>query len=69
MWGRLYKDFTLNRLAIGRFIKEMMHDVESSFNTEHAQDMFVYSGHDSTIVPMLCALNIYNGESIVFTIL
>ena len=29
-------------------------------STEHAK-MMIYSGHDSTLVPVLCALEIYDG--------
>ena len=90
MWGTLYQDDTLNRLAIGRFLKEMLdvlhpavHNLKtpatpSSFQflpsfvepsllrdgpIEHAK-MMIYSGHDSTLVPVLCALGIYDGNFI-----
>jgi hypothetical protein len=85
IWGTLYQDDILNRLAIGRFLREFL-DVlhpavhnsplpppssafsfispkspqESSANSEHAK-MMIFSGHDSTLVPILCALGIYDG--------
>lgn len=100
MWGMLYKDDKLNRLAIGRFIGEMVHelskanmkpftlqeqssssaassssssfskvdvsgmstlsDVEDSQRNAEEPRMIIYSGHDSTLVPILCALGIYD---------
>ena len=93
MWGTLYQDDILNRLAIGRFLREMLdvlhpavHNLQTpsskwSFNflpstlppriiatdgtKEHAK-MMIYSGHDSTLVPVLCALGIYDGTILGF---
>lgn len=96
MWGRLYNDKELNRLAIGRFIHELVDDIDgniqdsknintnSNTNTNtnvntngNAYDsyhensrkevapfanMLIYSGHDSTLVPLLCALGLYKNE-------
>jgi lysophosphatidic acid phosphatase type 6 len=64
MWGRIYGDDELNRLAIGRFIREMISDLESSLSESQLSchvKMLLYSGHDSTLVPLLCALGIYDG--------
>jgi hypothetical protein len=86
MWGTMYQDDVLNRLAIGRFLRELLdvihpavHDLptpapSSPFaflshkkhndvpveQTSHAK-MMIFSGHDSTLVPVLCALGIYDG--------
>ena len=88
MWGTMYQDDMLNRLAIGRFLRELLdvmhpavHDLptpapSSPFaflshkkhidipveQTSHAK-MMIFSGHDSTLVPVLCALGIYEGTS------
>jgi len=106
-WGALYKDDILNRLAIGRFLWDMLEDLSaatatvdnpfarvlathrdktnsSSSNsigstgssstssdieaeaeaeaepTPVNKKMLLYSGHDSTLVPVLSALGIYN---------
>lgn len=86
IWGTLYQDDILNRLAIGRFLREFL-DVlhpavhklplpspsssfsfispkspygSSSANSDHPK-MMIFSGHDSTLVPILCALGIYDG--------
>ncbi len=48
----------LNRLAIGRFIHEMLDDLQAY----REKKLLVYSGHDSTIVPLLCAFDAYDGE-------
>lgn len=88
MWGTMYNDDALNRLAIGRFLRELLDVVHSAvFNLptpppsssfsflpstplrtssleleEHAK-MMIFSGHDSTLVPVLCALGIYDGKN------
>jgi hypothetical protein len=87
MWGTMYNDDSLNRLAIGRFLRELLDVLHpavfnlptpppsssfsflpstaprtSSLELEHAK-MMIYSGHDSTLVPVLCALGIYDGKN------
>ena len=76
MWGKLYGDTALNRLAIGRFVKELSDDLraamgpapetpdDSSASTTgpRGKKILLYSGHDSTLVPLLCALDIYDGN-------
>jgi hypothetical protein len=87
MWGTLYKNDALNKLAIGRFLREMVDVLRPAViasagqSDNHNDDddakkmlqlvngdlktfpkMLFYSGHDSTLVPVLCALGIYDGE-------
>eukprot|EP01035_Chromulina_nebulosa_P027951 gene27951-36828_t len=57
-WGVLYKDDILNKLAIGRFLHEMSEDI-SQLLVNPVRKFIAYSGHDSTLVPVLCALGIY----------
>lgn len=59
MWGALYKDKTLNRLAIGRFLTELLDDILVNHKDKK---MLIYSGHDSTLVPVLCALDCYDDK-------
>lgn len=61
LWGRLYQDFALNRLAIGRFVHEILRDLNAMLETSSKKKMLIYSGHDSTLVPILSALEIYDG--------
>ncbi|KAJ1425675.1 histidine phosphatase superfamily [Ochromonadaceae sp. CCMP2298] len=75
IWGALYKDDALNRLAIGRFLHDLRADLtaamtgqpESSLDSTEGEApsplgkrLLIYSGHDSTLVPVLCALGIYD---------
>jgi lysophosphatidic acid phosphatase type 6 len=60
MWGQLYNDDALNRMAIGRFLHEMTTDLTEP--RLQNKKMLVYSGHDSTLVPLLCALRIYDDK-------
>jgi hypothetical protein len=62
MWNRLYDDSVLNRLAIGRFIGEFMNTLQGSLKGKSESKLLLYSGHDSTIVPFLCALGISDGS-------
>ena len=51
----------MNRLSIGRFIKELLDDMHRSLHDPACPIKFlVYSGHDSTLVPVLCALGMYD---------
>ena len=58
MWGKLYSDAELNRLAIGRFLGEVLGDLTNAALSNKA--VFLYSGHDSTLVPLLCALGCHD---------
>lgn len=65
---------------MGRFISELLDDLKCNlvnevstiqFNdgvraTSPRARMLLYSGHDSTIVPLLCALGLYEGWIHVF---
>jgi hypothetical protein len=57
IWGRMYEDDVLNRMSIGKFVHELLHDVRTS-----SAKMLIYSGHDSTLVPILCLLGLYEDE-------
>lgn len=108
------QDFELNRLAIGRFVQELIDDITfddlyndsdddfanvssphnislksseiargiksekysfNRLNDGHVDgrsnlapnaNMLIYSGHDSTLVPLLCALGVYDGKMCVY---
>lgn len=62
-WSILYNDDTLNRMAIGRFLHELLSDMsDSDGNPLKDKTMLMYSGHDSTLVPVLCALKCFDGK-------
>ena len=56
MWNRLFSDDIFNRLAIGRFVKEFKEQLERVLTNKSPHKVMIYSGHDSTLVPVLCAL-------------
>lgn len=78
------QDKILNKLAIGRFLWDMMVDLCTAMGHSSAaalsrtgpstqvqertaaanKSMLIYSGHDSTLVPVLCALGLYDGEKV-----
>lgn len=61
MWGQMYNDDILNKLAIGRFLHELLIDIDEKAD-RGGKKMLVYSGHDSTLVPVLCALKVYDNQ-------
>ncbi len=61
MWGKLYNDDKYNKLAIGRFLHELLLDIDQKV-TQEGRKLLVYSGHDSTLVPVLCALKVYDNQ-------
>ena len=59
MWYRLFADPVLNRLAIGRFLGEVAGTVDAAVRDPRGKTkMMVWSGHDSTLVPVLSALGL-----------
>jgi hypothetical protein len=36
--------------------------IDSRYRVAPLANMMIYSGHDSTLVPLLCALGIYNSK-------
>ena len=105
LWGTLFSDKVVSRLAAGRFLGELLRDIDSSLlpasasagasagagagagvtnadtDTEtvfykgsesHApvpsnpsashKKILIYSGHDSTLVPLMCALGLYDNQ-------
>lgn len=51
----------MNKLAIGRFLNEVSEDLNALL-ANPAKKFLAYSGHDSTLVPVLCAFGIYDGD-------
>ena len=60
LWGVQFKDAIYNRLAIGRFLFELSNMMHQSLNGETSYKMMIFSGHDSTLVPVLSAMGIYD---------
>ena len=56
----------MNRFGIGRFLREIMEDLKycnnSPTRTIDEPKLLIYSGHDTTLLPVMCALNIYDGN-------
>lgn len=76
-WSILYNDDILNRMAIGRFLHEFLEDItgqktsraQGMGSDDHTKRVLVYSGHDSTLVPLLCAMKCYDGKTILLVVL
>ena len=67
-WGRrLTRSPTLNSLAIGGFIADLLHVLDATVAGAvvpgvSAPKIAVFSGHDSTLLPLLTALGAFDGE-------
>ncbi|KAI8928218.1 histidine phosphatase superfamily [Entophlyctis helioformis] len=63
-WARIYtsKD-TVKQMSIGRFVSEMAAPIASAAKGDRsASKLAVFSGHDSTLVPVLAAFNAFDGR-------
>ena len=51
----------MTRLSIGRFINSLLQDLKSAHenNGEPQEKLKLYSGHDTTLIPLLVALEQY----------
>jgi len=70
MWGSWFREEEMTRLAIGPFLKEVLEGIEGKASGRKGQregmgeggkveHVVVYAGHDSSIVPVLAALGIW----------
>ena len=63
LWGRAFNDFRLNHLGIGRFLNELLHDINYVGDKGEGYRLLMYTGHDSTVVPILCAFGAFDSKS------
>ena len=63
-WARVYDSGEeVSRKAIGRFVAEMAAPIQDAVaGKPDAPKLAVFSGHDSTIVPLLCAFKAFDGS-------
>jgi len=66
MWGSWFREEEMTRLAIGPFLKELLEGIEGKAGGREAgkeagkeEQVVVYAGHDSSIVPVLAALGLW----------
>jgi hypothetical protein len=64
LWARLYeKDDSFTKRAIGRFIGDITKPIlEAHENPNLETKMSIFSGHDSTLIPLLIAFKSYTGQ-------
>ncbi|GAB5363121.1 hypothetical protein AAMO2058_000856200 [Amorphochlora amoebiformis] len=63
IWGAQFTDSTVARLSTGRLFAEVFSDFELAIDDpDDCNKMSLYSGHDSTLVPLLAALGVYEGQ-------
>lgn len=67
IWGILFQDPSFNRFAIGRFLRELLSIIDIEEHSKHCSSqhasrqpkMFIFSGHDATLAPVLAALGVH----------
>ncbi len=64
LWARMYeKDDGFTKRAIGRFIPEFTKPIQEAHSGINAKTkMTIFSGHDSTLIPILIAFKTYQGQ-------
>ncbi|KAJ3257378.1 hypothetical protein HK103_004598 [Boothiomyces macroporosus] len=64
LWARLYeKDDDFTKRAIGRFIPELFQPMQDMRNkVPNTPRMAIFSGHDSTIIPLLISFRAFDGD-------
>jgi len=61
IWGAQYNDMDVGRLATGRIFMEVYEDMETAIDDcEDCNKISIYAGHDSTLVPILCSLGVFD---------
>lgn len=60
-WGRWYEDAEMAPIASGMLARELLEFVDAvAAGAASAPKLVLVSGHDSTVVPLLCALGLYD---------
>eukprot|EP00468_Gymnochlora_sp_CCMP2014_P000242 CAMPEP_0167743578 /NCGR_PEP_ID=MMETSP0110_2-20121227/2094_1 /TAXON_ID=629695 /ORGANISM="Gymnochlora sp., Strain CCMP2014" /LENGTH=512 /DNA_ID=CAMNT_0007627965 /DNA_START=1585 /DNA_END=3123 /DNA_ORIENTATION=+ len=63
LWRAQYSDEDVARLVTGRVFAEVFEDMSEAIeDPDDSFRMSVYAGHDSTLVPLLCAMGVYDGK-------
>lgn len=64
LWARLYdRDPSFTKRAVGRFVGDLIVPIKSAFNKVSGYPkMAIFSGHDSTLIPVMIALNLFEGS-------
>jgi hypothetical protein len=61
LWGALFREEEMLRLGMGRFVEELLERLEGKARGGGGagENLVVYAGHDSTVVPLLVALGLW----------
>ncbi|KAI8904140.1 histidine phosphatase superfamily [Gorgonomyces haynaldii] len=62
IWGKIYENDQVSRLAIGPFLKEWTKHLVRKANGQQAPKLAVFSGHDTTIQPLMGAMQVNRPE-------
>jgi len=63
IWGAQYGDQDIARLSVGRIMAEVVDDMASAMDDpDDSYKIAMYAGHDSTLVPILSALGVYDNK-------
>lgn len=62
MWWKWFEHPEVGRLSIGRLLKEVQDMIGGALDGWDDRKLAIFAGHDSTIVPVLVALGLYDGS-------
>jgi acid phosphatase len=63
LWARLYEnDETFTKRAIGRFIPSITESILDAHQNPKSSKASIFSGHDSTLIPIMIAFQNYGGQ-------
>ncbi|KAJ5076752.1 lysophosphatidic acid phosphatase type 6 [Anaeramoeba ignava] len=59
-WNKLSSTKEIQKLKIGRFIEDIVNAIMAKINNQIAYKWMLYSGHDTTLAPLLQSYNVYD---------
>lgn len=60
--GLYYRSESICRKSIGRFLPEWTHNIAEAQAGRHYQRLSIFSGHDTTLQPVLSSMQVHIGE-------
>jgi len=61
-WFAAFKSKEISRLGMGRFLKEIATHIDEKISAKNNLKLIVYSGHDTTVGPLLVALDVFDDK-------
>ncbi|XP_017780706.1 PREDICTED: venom acid phosphatase Acph-1-like [Nicrophorus vespilloides] len=66
-WKYMSGTKELNRINIGNLLQKIVTDTQNKIDGKNSRKIYLYSGHDFTVVPMLAAFGNFDGKMAPYT--